>query len=958
MPILKIPIAQQLPTASSLGSKNILPGSVLHLPLGWSFSVGLQGDTFTLPDGGSVFMSASVNGNTQLPSWMTWSADSFTLYGVAPTLPGPEGLELNVVLTGSNRPEFGGTTDSLKILISPHALSLDGTLRAVNASVGNKFTYQIPTTALELDGRQNNATSNAISIAADLALYSWLEFDNSTATLSGTPPFEQFKDANVTQVQVVPLVFSDSYNNHLTANLSINVEPFGFTMPTLPNVFVEPGKQVNVSLARYIRTSSLPQSYAVVQNLAAVDEGSRGSTVNVTYEPATASSWLHFDPEALLLTGTFPPEGQNRVKVNVLSTNADNQTSSAFFYLAAKGDGLSGTGNNAANSNGGGGLSHRAKVALAGALGGVAGLLCLIALMICCRRYVAKEEHDRHGVMRDDDDHTLTDTSSRRRFKKAIVVRKGGETMTPSTLAASPYMDKEKQLDRSPVTLRGVVVEDPQGGRRDVTHEADEPKQSRMITNLFNGQRGSAAKNAGLGLALGMEQQPMEGAQRSGNQGRMQHSRSRESVRSHRSSWESDLFYDDEDDRQAKSNSLGVQDPANDMPRRRGGGGRGTAATMTSLNVRHRNTHVNESPAFHASGVFTPPGQAARSTRNVAVEDEDEDGLSETFEDSRTGLTPGAGPEEAEIMEAKVMQVRRHSPLMQRNNNPFSQTMGRSADKGEDSQTGAFDDAEDENAMEALMLTGGAVARRREPTAKNRTSTLSTMTDNSQMRAIRAHYASEAAVPDVFSPNPSFMDGASLSGYEPQETVRAVEPRPKTPPPRSQPAATSHTRHRSGGSVSSRHMPCPNVPAMVNYPVRFHIFPNVPPPMAGAPGSPGKRSGEALRYSLVVDDSRAHLSAYRLTWPDMLADWLSFDEATFEAFGIVPERAGLEELGDVEIALVSTKKAARVPPSPQMGSPSKRRSVESAHAAFADDEVSVVARARLVFQHAPPPRAF
>lgn len=960
-PILSIPIAQQLldPNANSLGPKNVLADNILHIPLGWSFSMGFNGDTFVMANGNVVFMSASINGTTELPSWLTWSADTYTLYGVAPSDVGTGELLYNVVMTGSNKPGFGGATDSFQIKVSAHTLNLSGQLRSVNTSVDDVFRYTVPTTGLTLDGRQNDNTSNPVNVTVNLANLPWISFDSTSATLSGSPPFEQYKDANTTQMALVPVTFSDTYGNHLAANLTINITPYAFTAQNLPNIIVNAGEKVNVSLAQYIRTDSTPVSLIALEDT--MGNSTDGQAVSATFDPANATSWLTFDSEQLLLTGTMPSNANTKVKVNMSSSNANNQTSSASFYVASSESSLGTSVGNGANDGKGGksGLSHRAKLALAASLGGVGGLLCLILLMICCRRHVAKEEHDHNGYIHDNDDDeaTLTDTSSQRKFKKAIVIRRAQEALTPNSQGASPYFDQEKQATTSKVVaFQGVVVEDPNGEKRDITHEADEPMQSKLMNNIFGGKRRGANKNTATtttttnaGLGLGLEDAAID----SHHQG-VPNSRSQHSTRTHRSSWESDLFYEDA---VANRKSLTAPDPADDVPRRRGVGG--------GLNVRHRNTHINESPAFHAPGTFTPPEGMSESESHpnmmsTADYDDEEGYHSQNFGASRAGLSPLNGLEEAEILEAKVMQVRKHSPMMQTNDNPFSKIRGRTAEAEEKTFSGAFDDAEGEEEVD--MFGRDLPIKRGDP--KNRISTLSAMTDNSQMQAVRHHYANEEAAAthgpikqqDVFSPNPSFMDGASLSGYEPQETMRAIVPRPRTPPP----PFTHKQNSKSSSSANSRFIPCPCVAAIVNYPVRFHIFPNVPPPMAGAPGSPGKRSGEAMRYSLIVDDSRPHLSPFRMTWPDMLGDWLTFNDATFEAFGIVPDNAGLEDLGDVEIALISTKRTARVPPSP--GSPSKKnkrnstRSVDSSHTAIYEEDVTVVARAKLVFQ--PGPQAF
>jgi axial budding pattern protein 2 len=977
-PTLSLPIAQQLlnPQSNSLGPTSVLPpGNILYIPPGWSFSMGFDGNTFTLADGNEVFMSASVNGTTALPSWMTWSADTYTLYGVAPSA--QTGVSTyNVVMTGSNMQGYGGVSDAFQIKVAAHILSLATPLRSVNASVGSTFTYSIPTTGLDLDQRQNNNASNPVKITVNLAETPWLMYDQETASISGAPPFDQYGNASTTQVVSLPIAFADTYGNNLPANLTINIAPYAFTVQTIPNLVVAAGKEVSLDLSQYIRNISTPQVLAVG------DSTSSGQEVTAQFDPANATSWLSFNPSDNTLSGIMPSDPNTRVKVNLQMTNSNNDTSSASLYVetpaanSSNGDSPASGGNNLKHGSGSSGLSHRAKLALGISLGAIGGLLALILLMICCRRHVAKEDHDHRGYLTDErDDQTLTDTSSNRKFNKAIVISRPKGILTPTTIAASPYADHEKLVGPSadPAMLASVMVEDPSGEKRDITNDtADQPKQSRLIGNLFGGKkkqtaassdRGHIEPSATLGLGLSTMDDPYSsmGAAmtNSRSQGGIGNFQSEQSMRTHRSSWESDLFYEDAGAGVAIHNSLAASDSADDVPRRRGQIG-------NELTVRHRNTHHNASPAFNAPGMFTPPDNTGSQGSLGRMEEEN---YSEAY--GSAGQLSGRTHEEAQILEAKVMQVRRHSPMIQNSGNPFSQTRGRSAEAEEKSNSGAFDDAEWETETDGHSSD---IPTRRNNQNNNRVSTMSAMTDSSQMQTMRGYYANEIVrpapplrQPDVFSPNPSFLDGASISGFEPSETMRAVAvpSRPRTPPfaRHQQTASNASSRPRSAISTASRFMNCPSVPAIVNYPVRFHIYPTVPPPMAGAPGSPGKRSGDGVRYSLIVDDSRPHLAPFRMTWPDMLGDWLTFNDATFEAFGIVPNNAGLEDLGDVEIALIAIKRTAKVPPSPKASgnsSPTRRHhkrtstlSFDSSHTVITEDDVTVVARAKLVFQSGP-----
>jgi axial budding pattern protein 2 len=267
---------------------------------------------------------------------------------------------------------------------------------------------------------------------------------------------------------------------------------------------------------------------------------------------------------------------------------------------------------------------------------------------------------------------------------------------------------------------------------------------------------------------------------------------------------------------------------------------------------------------------------------------------------------------------------------------------------------GAFDDAEDDEQSvghaNGSPSSKGKTRDNKSSAERKRNSTLSAVTVGSQHTA-----KNRATVENMPSPDPS------IAAYDPRETVRQIGARPHTPPLQKIAAATSSTPRTpkrssgatgSGGAASGLYLPCPMVNATIGYLLRFRLYPNVPPPMAGAPSSPGKRSGRTVRYELVMDDNRPHLAKYKGQWPAMLAEWLSIDTTTFEVEGVVPRATELEQLGDCDIALVSTTRISG------NSSPDKRLSMASYDSRVSNDdggeERTVVARAKLIFQNAAP----
>jgi axial budding pattern protein 2 len=942
-PVLHKPIAEQLPEASSLGIKNILPGNQLHLPLGWSFSIGFAGDTFTQPDGDNVYWTAQLAGNRALPSWMTWDANSYTLWGVAPTSPGPEGEQFDFVLTGSNRRGYGGVSSSMTVVVSSHELTLGGPLRAVNITAGDNFRYRIPTTGLQLDGRQS-PESNTITTHVEASQYSWLAYDAETNTVSGKVPFDAAQgDPSQPQSLFVPLTFHDTHNNSLPANLTLAVYPSAFNVETLPNIFIEPGHMFNQSLAGLLRNPAV-------------------SKLNITYDPPSASAWLSLDDdETHLLAGKPPAEASDdRVKVSLVATNGgdSDRTSSATFFLAANGD-TPPAGDSGAAADGdkpAGGLSSRGKLALIASLGAAGGLVGLIILMVICRRCCAVESHDTSGVMADDaydEERTLHDEKSPRFAAAAWGKKKGSDSgHTPSTLTGgSPWLDPKSAAagNKSSVAWDGMpadfVDHHVADGRTspamndaytafaaaEAVSRANEQRASpeRAVQHSIMGampwgkkKRAAAASNkslareAALNSAIAVTTSATQGlglntgddAYASSPSSSARHSRSRHSGLSTRSggngtgmarpaSWEDDMWYE--------------------QPTRRGG----TETAKRSTPMRHRNSHINASPLFSTGGFQTGPSPAAFATTSVSGDGHSTDHEADTFEDSQ-GTGDADQMEAVEISQARRVDLRQPSST-------FARAVSGSVDPMD--ANAAFEDAEDEEGTLNGHDEGtyGHTGR-----APNRESAMSNMTQDFR----------------VLQPHLTFPDHAP--------TMRAVNPSaspPPTPSPFDAPFGVAPTPRPASIRTSSHRV---HQPQLVEVSPRRHtlftMHPNPPPALRGAPDSPGKRSGSRRQtYHLIVLDES--MPQFHGQWPAMLSEWLSFNERTFEVSGMPPD--GLfdeEDLDGMSIALVLSTQ--RAPPSPALGptsppSPSKRGHGRSWSNDGEGEELEVVARAFLRFNH-------
>lgn len=950
-PQLNKPLVQQLPKASSLGAANILADGRQHVPLGWSFSIGFAGDTFTSSDGNEVYLAASLPGGKPLPSWLHFNADAWNFWGVAPTQPGPEGAQFDVIVTGSDRAGYGGPTTSFTLLVSAHALTLPRPLKSANVSVGDSFRYVVPTTALQLDGRQS-PPSNTITVSANVAEYPWLAFDAPTMALSGVPPWNATNN-DTTAIQV-PITFTDTYQNNVPANLTVNVYASVFTGETLPNFIVEPGVSFNTSLAQYIR----PQQ-------------GKQANVTATFDPTAASQWLSLDQNSLLLAGRPPMEPElDRVKVQLRATTQPyNLTSHTSFLLALQGDKT----DQPSNDRNHGGLSNKGKVALAASLGTAGGLVLLILLMICCRRCCAVEDHDQMGRMRhespQDDDKTLASgkspmigypgespaSSKWRRIKEkehaSPYLTAGGNKSSVAWDGApvdfaqlenvtfgehgSPHMGDALHAYRQAEAVAMAGEAHREKPRRSGFMKAFDRgrKQPKSNSNLVRDATVNNATQSGLPVGLGIGDNRGGGTEFTRDGSYMHHSRSTRTV----ASWEREdggIWYPTEDRSGSRSPSANGSvhsqgyDSASTLtrtppsiPQRRG--------SHRTSPMRHRNAHINESPAFNTTAIFQTTSASGdggsslsqgSSNRDRFVEGdspvEPEPEQDADMEDPAAQIVttahrvnvrqiPGNSPRAVDMSSIPTRSVAAHQPTIAESQRNVSSHVeaGNLSD--------AFEDAEvqpEYNEPPQVPRPRGA--------------------RDSGMSYQVNHNAPGAVESGIFYPEPDGnlrMVHGSATSLRPEETMRAIErsATPQPPTPLFPSAFAAKSRPGTGSSAGRNAERIQHERGAPGSLLRISAMPNNPPPMQnGPPGSPGKRSGRRVTYMPQLDvpsDPSLHG-----TWPDWL-DWLKWDPRMYELSGTVP--ANFQSPCDIPIVVVARSPA---PPSPALpGSPGKRPNVHS-----------------------------
>ncbi|WFD42855.1 polarity establishment/cellular polarization [Malassezia psittaci] len=488
-PTLTQSLQDQLPKAASMGQGNMLPNKTLHLPLGWSFSIGFQGDTFRLPNDDEVYYSTYLEGAKPLPSWLIFNEEELTYGGVAPTDPGPNGTYYNVILIGSNLPNSGGPSTNFTIYVAGDIITMRNieSPPVVNITEGQPFSYTVPslnTSNLLVDGK--TARSGEFQLSSGAGMPSWVSFDNTSGNITGTPPFNA-QSTNYTQVNV-PLQITHSNAKPMDYNVTLDVYPSAFNTETLPNATVSSGHPFEVDLAKYYRNakeSGATADFAAATSMSRRDGHFIMSHTSHNFFRRSLPSWAHFDSGNKSLTGTAPNTPQDlfvTLSAPSIIANAPVSDSSRNFTLLVRQGSFPET---APKKHG---LSAGEKGAIAGAILGAA---LLAAIAACCiygyRRRRRSNQPEQAEFMEDARNESIN--------QEPVSTSEPLETSDPAaeTTAVSPYIPQSERYGH----------DNYQEGIRVVPTSEPSPSMPHSYETSGLGADTSTATAAGVGAGIG-----------------------------------------------------------------------------------------------------------------------------------------------------------------------------------------------------------------------------------------------------------------------------------------------------------------------------------------------------------------------------------------------------------------------------------------------------------------------
>ena len=288
-PVVKMPIGNQFITEDTA----------------WTFQVPTN--AFADVDSSSLTYTATLSDGVALPSWLTFDAATGTFSGTPPRDFSGD-LELKVTASDGSL----SVSDTFRLTIDPvnDAPIVSTPITDVTILEEAGWTFQVPADTFDdVDG----SLSYTATLANGATLPSWLTFDASARTFSGTPPLD----------------FSGAVDLKITASDGEFAISDTFTL----NVLAVDNPPVVTPIADQTVAEDTPWLFTLPAN-AFVDPDSSGLTYMASLaDGAALPPWLRFDEAAATFSGTPPLDFTGSFDLKVTAKDGTSETSSTFKLI-------------------------------------------------------------------------------------------------------------------------------------------------------------------------------------------------------------------------------------------------------------------------------------------------------------------------------------------------------------------------------------------------------------------------------------------------------------------------------------------------------------------------------------------------------------------------------------------------------------------------------------------------
>ncbi|MCA6984861.1 putative Ig domain-containing protein, partial [Pectobacterium brasiliense] len=202
-------------TVTNVNDAPVVSGTIpaQNIAQGGSLNITIPAGTFTDPDGDTLTLSATLADGTALPSWLSFNPATGTFSGT-PANGDVGNLTIKVTATDGSNASVS-TTFGLSVTNVNDAPVVATPIPPQNVAQGGGFNFTVP------DGTFSDPDGDTLTLSATLAngspLPSWLRFDPTIGTFSGTPG-----NADVGTL-VIRVTATDGSNTSISTSFGLTV---------------------------------------------------------------------------------------------------------------------------------------------------------------------------------------------------------------------------------------------------------------------------------------------------------------------------------------------------------------------------------------------------------------------------------------------------------------------------------------------------------------------------------------------------------------------------------------------------------------------------------------------------------------------------------------------------------------------------------------------------------------
>ncbi len=284
---------------------------------GIAFNFQIPTNTFTDIDAGDVLTySATLENGNALPSWLTFNSTTRTFSGT-PTNDNVGSLNVKVAATD----KAGASVNDIFVIAVENlndAPIVSSAIADQNAKQGNAFNFQIPTnTFTDIDA--GDVLTYSATLENGNALPSWITFNSTTRTFSGTPTNDNVGSLNV------KVAATDK------AGASVN-DIFVIAVENLNDAPI-----VNNAIADVTATENTAFSFTIPENtFTDIDAGDSLTYSATLKDGSNLPSWLKFNPATRTFNGTLTNANIGSLTIQVRAKDNDGLIATDTFLLAVK----------------------------------------------------------------------------------------------------------------------------------------------------------------------------------------------------------------------------------------------------------------------------------------------------------------------------------------------------------------------------------------------------------------------------------------------------------------------------------------------------------------------------------------------------------------------------------------------------------------------------------------------